>query len=219
MTNRKLHILQANMRKMQMPQYALLNDEDIAGHGLLLLQEPNCFLNEDGEAVAPPACQAKWEQFLPTEHREGRWPIRALIYANQWTNPRQIPITSPDIAAVEVTLRDRKIMAVSIYVPGIEGDVTRAGQTIRHMFDLISSAKRERPNHELIVAGDFNRHDPLWGGDRIEQHEGTETVDFMDQMDLQIANKRGVATHESGTTIDLTLLRSTLHEDMEEWSN
>lgn len=218
MRSRKLHILQANLRKTPVTQYALLNDEDIAGHGLLLIQEPHCFIDGEDNVVAPPTRQAKWQQFTPTDQRDERWPIRTLIYANQWTNARQIPIASPDITAVEMTAGDRRIMAVSIYVPCMANGVAEAGQTIQHMLGLIAEAKRDRPTHELIVAGDFNRHDPLWGGDRVQNSEGAEIVDFMDQMGLQIANRRGVATHESGTTIDLALVDQALHEEIEEWS-
>jgi ribonuclease HI/exonuclease III len=218
MPSRKLQILQANLRKIPAVQYSLLNDEEIRHHGILLIQEPYCFPNQENEVVAPPARQGQWEQFLPTEQREGRWPIRSLIYANNWTKPRQIPMASPDITAIEATLGDRQIMAVSIYVPCAHGDVAEAERTLQGMLDQIAAAKQERPNHELIVGGDFNRHDPLWGGDGVQHGEGNDILNFMRHLSLQIANARGVATHESGTTIDLTLLSSTLWEELEEWT-
>jgi Endonuclease-reverse transcriptase len=126
-----------------------------------MIQEPSCYLNEEHNVIALPSRQGRWQQFLPTEYRNEHYPIRTLIYANQWTNARQIPIASPDITAIEITIGDRKVMAVSIYIPGIKRGIAEAERTIQYMLTLISNAKRIRPNHELIVAGDFNRHDPL----------------------------------------------------------
>lgn len=67
---------------------------------------------------------------------------------------------------------------------------------------------------ELIVGGDFNRHDQLWGGSRISKtprkREGIKVIDFMLENSLQLLLTRGTPTYESyngvsSSTIDLTL--------------
>jgi len=34
---------------------------------------------------------------------------------------------------------------------------------------MIDRQKAVDPSHEFIVAGDFNRHDSLWGDDRVAE--------------------------------------------------
>ena len=49
---------------------------------------------------------------------------------------------------------------------------------------------------EVILAGDFNRHDELWGGNDIgvRQGEADQLIEFMNQYSLQSLLQRGTKT-------------------------
>jgi len=75
---------------------------------------------------------------------------------------------------------------------------------------------------ELIIGGDFNSHDQLWGGDSVatsrRQGEGEPVVQLMADLDLQSLLPRGTETWQSGdgefsSTIDLTLATPDLTMD------
>jgi len=209
----KLKWLTANLRKMEDAQRALLTDEDIKDHSMLLIQEPHCRRTNEGGVRALPQQQADWQQFIPSTSRNKKFPIRSLMYVKQHLRAQQIPVDSPDITAVELTLGEMAIVAVSIYVP--HAPVRERGKRrIRRQLQLIREIKDTRPAHELILAGDFNRHDQLWGGDRVTVQEGGEIVALMRQYNLQLAIKRGTPTHSTGTAIDLILLSCGLYRTM-----
>lgn len=203
---RQLKILQANHRKMSEAQYALLNDTDIQHHTALLIQEPSCFIGADDITAAPPRNQPTWQQFLPTSRREERYPIRSLIYAKQSAKARQVPVDSPDITAVEMIIDDQPLLLISVYVPCITGKAEQDEEALKHILSKIIAIKRARPNHGAVIAGDFNRHDQLWGGDAVSKDEGAEIINMMDELELVQTVKRGTPTYQSGTTIDLMFI-------------
>ena len=51
---------------------------------------------------------------------------------------------------------------------------------------------------ELFIAGDFNRHDSLWGGDKValkpRQGVGSGILDFIEGNDMQLLTPRGMTT-------------------------
>jgi hypothetical protein len=73
---------------------------------------------------------------------------------------------------------------------------------------------------DVILAGDFNRHDQLWGGDEVtgrRQGEADPIIDLMDEHGLLSLLRRGTKTWERGgaeSTIDLMLASSELAEEM-----
>jgi hypothetical protein len=77
---------------------------------------------------------------------------------------------------------------------------------------------------EIIIVGDFNRHDQLWGGDDVSlarQGEADPIIDFMIEFALSSLLKRGTTTwHGAGqngdceSTIDLVLTSENLTESM-----
>jgi len=79
----------------------------------------------------------------------------------------------------------------------------------------------------VILAGDFNRHDQLWGGDDVSaerQGEADPIIDLMGDYSLCSLLPRGTKTRKRGrseTTIDLilaseelalTMLKCVIHE-------
>ena len=105
-------------------------------------------------------------------------------------------------------------MVVSVYVQPATESVARNREHITTLLNRIKTIKRRRANHELLIAGDFNRHDQLWGGDRVKKDEGDEIIELMDELGLQLALNRGTPTYENGSTLDLMLVIARLHEDL-----
>ena len=72
----------------------------------------------------------------------------------------------------------------------------------------------------MIIAGDFNRHDQLWGGNKVSiqrQGEADPIIDFMATYSLQSLLPRGTITWESAeweSTIDLILVPTELANTM-----
>ena len=64
---------------------------------------------------------------------------------------------------------------------------------------------------DVIIAGDFNRHDQLWGGEDVSlerQGEADRIIDLMDEFALRSLLRRGTKTWHGwdyDTTIDLVL--------------
>ena len=206
-------ILQANLGKRGIAQHSLMNDESLKDHGLLLISEPSCFRLADNGAVAPPTQHHVWTQFLPSEETvEGRFPIRSLIYVNKALRAQAVYIPSSDLTGVQVWVQERSILAISVCVP--PNDQFALARTCR----LIRDTVRQRGHgHEVIIGGDFNRHDQLWGGDEVgassRQGEAAPIIDLMVDLDLRSLLPRGTITFESGTrksTIDLVLATADL---------
>jgi ribonuclease HI len=207
---------------MSNAQQSMLNDEDLKDFGLLLIQEPHCFLSDDKRPIASPMYHAYWTQFLPSEHATDRYPIRSLIWVHKDIHARQIPVASPDLTAVLIKIQERTILAISVYIPPI-GPAARQDLTLRIELikSTINSATAQYTKEiELIIAGDFNRHDQLWGGDEVattaRQGEALDAIELLHEFDLQSLLPRGTATfesHQGDSTIDLCLTTARLYED------
>ena len=192
----------------------MLNDENLKDFGRLLIQEPHCFLDDTNKPVASPICHTYWNQFLPSNHVNDRYPIRSLIWVHKDIQARQVPIPSPDLTAVLITIQDRKILAFSVYIPPIgptaRQDLTSRVEAIKTT--IISTTNQYNREIELVIAGDFNRHDQLWGGDGIattvRQGEAADIIHLLYEFDLQSLLPRGTITFEAyqgESTIDLCL--------------
>jgi hypothetical protein len=54
---------------------------------------------------------------------------------------------------------------------------------------------------EMVIAGDFNRHDQLWGGDEVSmerQGEADPIIDMMNELALSSLLRRGTKTWHGG---------------------
>ncbi|SPJ70284.1 uncharacterized protein FTOL_00012 [Fusarium torulosum] len=103
---------------------------------------------------------------VPTTEREGRWVIRSMLWVNKEVEAEQVPIDSPDVTAAVVRLPDHLVFTASVYVPG--GDA-QALQDICAKLRKAIKEVRQRSGRavDLVIAGDFNRHDQMWGGDDV----------------------------------------------------
>ena len=76
---------------------------------------------------------------------------------------------------------------VSIYIPCSTGSRERNLKELYIRLEFISKAlenkRRTHQNIELIVIGDFNHWDSMWGGNEVQsdfrQGEGTPIIDFI----------------------------------------
>jgi len=111
------------------------------------------------------------------------------------------------------------VLLASVYVEG--GNTAALSGTMRLLDDAISTVQRRGgPRLDVVVAGDFNRHDPLWGGDGVlptRQGEADPIIDFMNRWKLESLLPRGIKTWQNAmhaTTIDLVLASQELASDV-----
>jgi hypothetical protein len=93
----------------------------------------------------------------------------------------QVAVASADLTVALLRLSDRSVLVASVYVEG--GNAAALNGTMDLLTEAIHSVRRRSgPRLDLIIAGDFNRHDQLWGGDEVlpqRQGEGDPIIDFM----------------------------------------
>jgi hypothetical protein len=138
-----------------------------------------------------------------------------MIWTHQkLTTFRQLAIKSENITAVIVPA-ERALLAVSAYVPPMRGP---AGRELLASYpslirQAIQEARKELGDRfDILVIGDFNRHDQLWGGDLVatskRQGEADPILQFMAGFGLQSLLPRGTITFEGTqghSTVDITL--------------
>ncbi|KAK7178484.1 zinc knuckle, partial [Paraphaeosphaeria sporulosa] len=213
--HRELKIYQANVRRMSETQHSIMNAEYLRDYALLLFQEPHVYQDEEGSWQSGPRNHAYWKPMLPETNRGNNRP-RAMIWTNKDLTTRPINTRSPDLAAALVEIGDRQALVISVYIP-IKTSRTNPElpESLRRMERIINETRRSQRNRvELILAGDFNRHDQLWGGDHVgttdRQGEAEGIIDLMANLDLQSLAPQGTATWHSdddsrASTIDLIL--------------
>ncbi|KAJ5100145.1 hypothetical protein N7532_007146 [Penicillium argentinense] len=202
--SRDLRVLQANLRKGPETQLSLLNDRPLQSCDLLMISEPYVFLMND------------------TRHSlvGGLRQHRSMIWANKKTFPhRQIDVASADIVAV-LLFTPSPTLTVSVYIPpgkGSEGTrtLTQGLDAIREAYHRVQSEYGD--NIDILIVGDFNRHDQLWGGNQVatrnRQGEAEPIVLLMADWGLTSLLPRGIFTREEGpyrSTIDLVLASTDL---------
>ncbi|CEI70949.1 unnamed protein product [Fusarium venenatum] len=119
------------------------------------------------------------------------------------------------MTAAILRLPARLVLAVSVYVPG--GDVQALQDTSNALRQVIPNTRRQAGSLvDVVVVGDFNRHDQLWGGDDISstrQGEADQIINLMNVFDLMSLLPRGTKTWSGGgfeTTVDLVLASADL---------
>lgn len=224
---RTLKFLQANLNKSRNVQHALHNDDALQDFTAILGQEPNCFTNGRGRVVVPGAGR-NWVCFTPPPQAESIWPIRACIWVRTDVAAVQLPVSCSDIVAVAITFDKRRIVVASVSVPPTHAAGVPPSQAQEQMqtrlqllHELAEREKRDDANTDIVVAGDFNRHDTLWGGaavgETVRQGEAEHIITFMDRVGLQSLLLPGEATFERAgleSTIDLSLASTRLADSL-----
>ncbi|KAJ5297274.1 uncharacterized protein N7443_008167 [Penicillium atrosanguineum] len=146
-----------------------------------------------------------------------------MLWVNRDVEAEQVRIESPDLTAAVIRLPERLIFMASVYVEG--GDVSALNDTCDHLRKAITKVRRDTGTVvEVVIVGDFNRHDQLWGGDDVSlgrQGEADPIIDFMNEFALSSLLKRGTKTWHGGghsgdceSTIDLVLASDKLTDSM-----
>lgn len=121
----------------------------------------------------------------------------------------QVPIESPDMTAALIRLPERWVLVFSVYVQGVEVEALR--ETCDNLRKVVADTRRDAGRVVVVIAGDFNRHDQLWGGEDAlleRQGEADQIIDLMNEFALSSLLPRGTKTWRGGdheSTIDLVL--------------
>lgn len=216
--NKTLSILQLNVGKREPVQQSLMNDETLKDYGVLAVSEPYARLVDD-MVVTSPMWHSNWTKMIPTQRHETLWPIRSMLWVRRDIEAEQMPVPSADLTAAVLRLPERDMLVVSVYVQGKDAEMLVAAMDILH--GLIQSFRDGTGRRtDVVLAGDFNRHDLLWTGDDVSagrQGEAEPIIDLMNEHGLHSLVPRGTRTWQGPdyeSTIDLILATSEIADEV-----
>ena len=202
-------MLQLNVRKQSMVQQSLMNDEALQDFGVLAITEPHIWKRGDA-LITVPTAHSNWTRMIPTVQEEGRWAVRSMLWIRKDLEAEQIAVESSELTAAVLRLPDRAMLVVSVYVSGHHAEaLMRTVGLLRRLIHAVRNKVGTRT--DVVLAGDFNRHDQLWGGNDISptrQGEAIPIIDLMNEHAVLSLLPRGTKTWQSGnrdSTIDLML--------------
>ncbi|ODA77568.1 hypothetical protein RJ55_07197 [Drechmeria coniospora] len=197
---------------------SLMNDEDLKDFAALAISEPHA-RNIDGKVLTSPTGHHNWTKMIPTCVRDGLWPIRSILWIRSDLEAEQVPVPSADLTAAVLRLEGREVLVVSVYVQGKnEEALTNAMELLRDVIDRFRNGTGRRTG--VVLAGDFNHQDLLWGGDEVSvsrQGEGQPIIDLMDDFGLSSILPRRTKTWQRSdeeSTIDLVLASAELADEL-----
>jgi len=181
-----MQILQLNVQKRREVQHSVMNDASLKGYTALAISEPYVFEME-GKVRTSPMGHQSWTAILPSQRHDGRWAVRSMLWVRKVIECEQVNVQSADLKVVLLRLPDRSVLLASVYVEG--ANAAALFETLRLLDDVISTVQRRSgPRVDVVVAGNLNRHDQLWGGDGVlptRQGEADPIIDFMNRRKLE----------------------------------
>jgi hypothetical protein len=136
-----------------MVQHSLMNDAQLRDFGVLAISEPYARAI-DKTVVTVPLGHANWTKMVPREQRQGRWAFRSMLWIGRDIEAEQVPVQSPDLTAAVLRLRDRSLLAVSVYAEGQNEEALL--DTISKLHQLIQETRnRVGTRVDVVVAGDL----------------------------------------------------------------
>ncbi|PWI64591.1 hypothetical protein PCL_09521 [Purpureocillium lilacinum] len=213
-----LSILQLNVRKREPVQQSLMNDETLKDYAVLAVSEPYARLVDD-KVVTSPMWHNNWTKMIPTQKHDARWPIRSMLWVRSDIEAEQLAVPSADLTAAVLRLPERDSLVVSVYVQGNDAQILVSAMESLH--GLIRSFRDSTGRRtDVVLVGDFNRHNLLWTGDNVSaggQGEAEPIIDLMNEHGLCSLLPRGTRTwrrQDQESTIDLVLTTSELADEM-----
>ncbi|EAQ90174.1 hypothetical protein CHGG_06793 [Chaetomium globosum CBS 148.51] len=214
--SRTFRVIQLNVRKQGEVHDSLMNDVAIEDATVIAIQEPQA-RRIQGRLLTTPMDHHKWTKMVLSTWKEGRWAIRSMLWVNKTVEAEQVVVDSQDITAAAIRLPERVVLVASVYVPG--GDAEALKDTCENLRRVVAKTKLGAGTTvEVVVAGDVNCHDQLWGGDDVSpmrQGEADPIIDLMNELVLSTLLPRGTITWQAGgysSTIDLVLASEELRE-------
>ena len=96
-------MIQLNVRKQGEVHDSLMNDEELQDVSVVAIQEPHA-RRIQGRLLTTPMLHHKWTKMVPSTWREGRWPIRSMLWVNREVEAEQVRVESPDLTAAIIRL-------------------------------------------------------------------------------------------------------------------
>ncbi len=142
-----------------------------------------------------------------------------MLWIRKNIEAEQVPMQSSDLTAAVLRLPDRSVLVASVYVE--PQDAEALGVAIFELHQVIKETRGKIGTRvDVVLAGDFNRHDQLWGGEdvsRERQGEADPIIDLMSDYGLRSLLPRGTKTWQQGkhkSTIGLVLASEDLATSM-----
>jgi exonuclease III len=124
-----------------------------------------------------------------------------MLWINKEAEAEQVQIESPDMTAAIVQSEERQILVVSVYIPS--GDPQALREACNKLRKAIQDARENASTvMDVVLLGDFNQHDQLWGGEDVtmeRQGEADPIINLMTEFALNSLLPRGTKTWQGGS--------------------
>lgn len=211
-TQTKLQILQQNLRKSLHAQNDFCGNGYIDQFDLILIQEPYIDFQKFTRATH------HFHAVYPSTHLKGNAPVtRAItlinkrIPTNSW---KQTLFDSGDVVSVDLMLNTTTIHVYNVYndcehdetIEALEGKLTESRLRAER-----NARSRVCRLEETVVAGDFNRHHPMWDEERNAHLFTTHNleraemlIDLLTDAALEMALPKNIPTLRASATGNYT---------------